>query len=73
MIFELPFRFCFNAHGVVTYLIALRFDLAAPNRRVEVLIFTSNMLVKRHSDFISLGLLTGVDVMGDVGMSLVNN
>ena len=35
-IFEFSFRFCFNAHGVVTYLIALRFDLAAPTRRVEV-------------------------------------
>ena len=30
------------------------------------------MLVNRHSDFQALGFLTGVDVMGDIGLLLVN-
>ena len=73
MIFESPFCFCFNTHGVVLDLIDLIFDLAAMTRRVAVLFFKSNMLVKRHSDFIALGLLTGVDVMRDMGLLSVNN
>ena len=31
------------------------------------------MLINRHIDFQARGLLTGVDVMGDTGMSMVNN
>ena len=72
MIFDFAFRFCFNAHGRVTYLIALRYDLEAPTQRVSVFFFTSKMLVKRHSDFIALGLLNGVDFMRDMGLPLVN-
>ena len=30
------------------------------------------MLVKRHSDFLSLGFLTSVGVMGDLGLLLEN-
>ena len=30
------------------------------------------MLVNRHSDFQARGLLTGVDFMGDIGLSSVN-
>ena len=70
--FERPFWFGLNAHGVVPYLIYLRFDLEAPTGRVEVLFFTYNMLVKIHSDCLALGFLTGVDVMGDMGLSFVN-
>ena len=72
MIFEFSFRFYFNAHGVVPYLIVLRSDLEAPTRRVAVLFFTSNMLVKRHSDFIALSLLDDVDVMGYMELLSVN-
>ena len=54
------------------YLIALRFDLAAPTLQVVVLFFTSNMLVKSHSSFLALGLLTGVYVMGDMVLLLVH-
>ena len=35
--------------------------------------FTSKTLVNRHSDFWAHGCLTGVDVMGDIGLSSVNN
>ena len=72
MIFEFHFLFCFNAHGVVPYLIALRLDLSDTTRWVEVLFFISNMLVKRHSDFLALGFLTGVYVVVDMGLLLVN-
>ena len=72
LIFELILRF-FNAYGVVPDLFYLRFDSAAPTRRVAVLFFTSYMLVKRHSEFVSLGFLTGVDVMVHMGLLLVHN
>ena len=72
MIFEFYFHFGPNAHGVFSYLIALRFDLAAPNRRVAVFFYTYNILVKRHIYFLSLGLLNGVGVMGDLGLLSVN-
>ena len=49
----------------------MRLDLAAPNLWV-VFFFTSTMLVNRHSDFQAPGLLTGVDVMGDIVLSSVN-
>ena len=66
--FEFPFRFGFNAHVVVPALIALCFDLAAPTRRIAVLFFISNMLVKRHSDFLELGFLSVGGSMGDLGL-----
>ena len=71
-IFALPFRFFFNSHVVVPYLITLCLDSAYPTRRVAVFFLTPNMLVKIHSGFLSLGFLTGADVMGDMVPSLVN-
>ena len=53
-------------------LIDFRFDLETPTQQVAVLFFTSNMLLKRHSDFLALDLLTGVGIMGDLGLLLVN-
>ena len=41
----------------------LRLDFAAPKRRLAVLGRTSNMFVNKHSDFLALGFLTGVDVI----------
>ena len=41
--------------------------------RIVVFFFTSNVSVKRHSDFIALVFLTGFGVMGDLGLLLVNN
>ena len=71
-IFELSFHFGFNSYGVVLGLIALRFYLSSPTWPVAVFFFTYNMVVKRHSDFPSLDLLTGVDVMGYMGLVSVN-
>ena len=71
-IFDFSFHFVFFSHSVVPALIDLRFDLAAMNLRIEKLFFTSNMLVKIHSDFLALGFLTGVGVMGSLGLLLVN-
>ena len=63
--FELPFRFCFDAHGLCTNLIALCLDLAAPTRQLAVFVHII-FLVNRHSDFRALGFLTGVDILGDI-------
>ena len=60
------------AHGVVPDLFALRLNLVAPTRQISVFFFTSNMLVKRHSDFIALGFLTSAGVMGYMGLLLIN-
>ena len=73
MVFELTFRFFFNAHGVVPDLIALRLDLAAPTRRVALFFFTYNILAKRHSGILAFGFLTGVDVLGYIGLLSVNH
>ena len=66
MIIEFNFRFGSNAHSVVPDLIALRFNLASPTRQIAVFFFTSNIVMKGQSDFIALGLLIGVYVMGDM-------
>ena len=47
---------------------ALCFDFVATIRRFDVFSLTSNMLVNKHSDFLALGLLTGVDVIGILGL-----
>ena len=52
---------------------ALRLAFVAPTRRFAVLFLTYNMLVKRHSDFLLLGFLTGVDVKGRIGLSSVSS
>ena len=50
---------------------ALRLDFASTKRRFSVLGLTSNMLVKRHIDFLALGFLTGVGVIGTLELSYV--
>ena len=52
---------------------ALRFYFADPTRRFVVLFLTSNMLVKRHRDFLALGFLTAVDVIGTLGLSYLTS
>ena len=41
----------------------LRLDFATTKRRLAVLGWTSNMFVNKHSDFLALVFLTGVDVI----------
>ena len=50
---------------------SLSFDFVAPTQRFSVFFLTSNMLANKHSDFLALGLLTGVDVIGTLGLSSV--
>ena len=71
MIFELPFCFVLLVHRLLPTFMDLRLDFAAPTRRFAVFFLTSNMLVKRHSDFLALYFLAGVDVIGKLGMSYV--
>ena len=40
-----------------------RFDFAATKRRLAVVGLTANIFVNKHSDFLALSLLTGVDVI----------
>ena len=51
---------------------ALRFYFAATKRRLAVVDLTSNMFVNKHSDFLALGLLTGVDGICALGLLYVN-
>ena len=55
-------------HWLVPTFMAMCFDFAATIRRFAVFGTTSNMLVNKHSDFIGLGFLTGVDVIGTLGL-----
>ena len=70
-IFKCPFCFVLLVHKVLPTFVALHLDFAAPTRRLAILFLTSNMLVKRYSDFLSLCFLTGVDVIGKPVLSYV--
>ena len=52
---------------------ALRFDLASPIRHFAVFCLISNMSVKKHSYFLALAVLTGVDVIGTFGLLSVTS
>ena len=58
-------------HWLVTTFMALRFDFADTKRRFAVFGLTFNMLVNKRSYLLSLGFLTGVDVIGTLGLSSV--
>ena len=47
---------------------ALRLDFAATKLCFAVLGLTSNMVVNKQRDFLALGFLTGVDVIGTLGL-----
>ena len=51
----------------------LRLYFAAPIRRFAVFGLTSNMLANKHSDLLVLGFLTGVDVIGTLGLLSVTS
>ena len=46
----------------------LRLDFAAIKRRLAVVGSTDNMFVNKHSDFLALGFLTGVDGICTLGL-----
>ena len=50
---------------------ALSFYFAAPTRRFDVIFLTLNILVNKNSDLLALYFLTGVDVIGTLGLSSV--
>ena len=70
--YESPFHFGFNYRGIFPALNNLWFDLANLTQQIAVFFFTSNMLVKRHSDFLAFIFLNGVGFMGYLGL-LSNN
>ena len=51
---------------------AWRLDFAAIKRRFAVLGLTSNIFLNKHSDFLTLALLTGVYGICTLGMLSVN-
>ena len=65
--------FFFLVHRLLPTFLDLRLDFAAPTRRFSVLFLTFNMMVKRHSDFLALGFLTGVDVIVTLELSSVTS
>ena len=68
MIFEYHFL---GVQGLST-LMALRLDFVATIQRFAVLGSTSNILVNKYSDFLALGLLTGVYGICTLGLLYVN-
>ena len=58
-------------HRLLPTFMAPRFDFAAPTRNFAVFFLTSNMLVKRHIDFLALGYLTYFWIIGKLGLSSV--
>ena len=50
---------------------ALRLDFAATKRRLGVVGLTANMFVNKYSDFLALGFLTFVHVIGTLGILYV--
>ena len=46
----------------------LRLDFAATKRVLAVVGLTANIFVNKHSDFLALGFLTGVDVAFTLGL-----
>ena len=60
----MPFTFCFAcfAQRILHNFMDLCLDFAATKRRFDVLGWTSNMSLNKHSDFQELGFLTGDDV-----------
>ena len=47
---------------------ALRLYSADTKRRFSVFGLTYNMAVNKHSDFLAIGFLTGVDAIGTLGL-----
>ena len=71
--FELTFSLALLFHMLLPTFMDLSLDFADPTQRFAVLFLTFNMLVNKHSDFLALGFLTGVDVIGKLGLSYVTS
>ena len=60
--------FSFLVHRLLLTFMALCLDFASTIIHFSAFYLTYNMLVKRHIDFLALGFLTGVDVIGKLGL-----
>ena len=65
----MPFSFCFLGPQAITHFHGSEFLFCSYNTTFAVLFLTSNMLVNKHSDFLALGFLNGVDVIGTLVLS----
>ena len=68
----MPFSFFCLSKGYYPISWLCVWAFAAEKRRFSVLGLTSNMLVNKPSHFLGLGFLTGVDVIGTLGLLWVN-
>ena len=66
--FWMPFSIWFFVQRLLHTFMDLRLDFAVTKRRSTVVGLISNMIVNKHSDFLSLGFLTGDDVIWTLGM-----
>ena len=66
--FRIPFSFFFFFQRLLHTSMDLRLEFAATKRRLDVLGWTSNMFVNKHSDLLALGFLTGDDVKCTLGL-----
>ena len=64
----MSFSFFLLVYRLLPTVMALRLDFAATIRCLAVFRLKSNMLVKRHSNFLELGFFTGVDAIGTLGL-----
>ena len=71
--FWMHFSFVFLVRRLLPTFVAFRLDFASTKRRFAVFGLTSNMLVNKHSGFLALGFLTGVDAIGTLGISYVTS
>ena len=69
--FECPFCFILLAHWLVPTLMAVCFDFSSTIQCFAVYFQKFNILVNKHSNFLALGFLTGVDVRGTLGLLYV--
>ena len=67
----MPFSFYFIGPEVITHFRGFAFEFCSHKTTFSVLGLIFNMLVNKHSDLLALGFLTGVDVIGTLGLSSV--
>ena len=65
----MPFSFCFIGPQAITHFHGFASGFCSNKTAFfSVLGLTSNIFVNKHSDFLALGFLTGVDVIGALGL-----
>ena len=72
IVFWIPSSLSFIGPQASNHFHGSAFWFCSYNTKFSVFCLTSNMLVKKHRYFLALGFLTGVDVIGTLGLLSVN-